>query len=1354
MSSFELPLTVRALRGDVDLLVHLIGTTSLSAVLPDIIRLAGLPAGSVLHHGAGAVEGAWILGRAPLLAGCVLTVEPRNDLRVVGPVSLRCVAGPDAGGSVAMVDQPVEVGRGAGCDLVLDDPELSRRHASITWSTGGIAVTDLNSANGVRIDGRIHQRAGTDRPMVPGGLLRLGGSVLRAAFDLEPSLLLTPDGQGHLAVARPARVAPAFDHPMAAAVGPAPERSRRPIPVLAAFLGALAGCAIAVVTGMWSFLLLAALGPAMLIAGAVSDRISGRRSHRHEVAQHRAAVLAELADIKDAVAADRADAWDRYPDPATLARRASDCSTRLWERRPTHPDFLRLSLGIGNRPARVRRTDPPIAQEVPITLDLRRIGVLGLTGECRPLLRHLIGQLAGLHSPAELQVSIFSDQPDLRRIQDLPHAAVDGAPGRLPTDEFAAAQVRRLLGTDDGRTKVVVLDDAHRWRRTAGMTDVLARAAEHFRPGALSEVSGLSEGSEVSGTSDRSVGTGAIRLLAICVAAREAALPVECTAVATVRSGRVDVAAGQATVSAEAAGVSESYLEALVSALAPLTDPDMPGGALPPEVRFSTLCGGQSIPAWVASRWFQPSMSALLGVGPTGPLSVDLEADGPHLLIAGTTGSGKSELLQTLIAGLACAAPPDRTAFLLIDYKGGAAFGRLAALPHTTGVVTDLDETLAARALTSLHAEVRRREQVLRDGGVPDLAALRGLGRPHVPPSLVIVVDEFATLGAELPDFLHGLLDVAQRGRSLGLHLVLATQRPAGVVSPAMKANIGLRICLRVTDDADSLDVIDTAEAARLSAGLPGRALLRHERSRRTLFQVARVSGTVEVGPRVRLRDVAGAEPATGGSVDSGADPTEKPRPELDAIVEAVSAAAAGIRRPGPPWRPALPALVELPDSDPATHDVIALLDRPGEQQQPALHAPPGSVLVLGPPGSGRSCALRRFGWTAAAGGAQLLVIDAGSGLTDMSGWPGVRTHLNGRDPALIQRVVQRLHEELRKRGGSVGPPILLLIDGWEQVSGRLDAMDYGATSAELSDLAARGPATGMRVVLSGDLRLEHHRAADSFTSVLLLGIGNRGDIVPGPPGRGRYRNDEMQIVHCPTRVAAPVATPGAGTVIVVRELPAKAEFSDLPGAGPAAVPIGFGGDDASVRTLDLTGSGGGLLVAGPRRSGVSSTLTVLAMAAATAGIPVVRACLRPIPPLPRPVSSAQRWVQPRDFDLRDGATHLRQLLAEHEGPILLTADEADSWPEDGSALLERFVTVAGPGQYLAVGTRLDRALHCHRGPIAEVAMFRTGILLQADSADGALLDAVLPRRQGQLPAGRGHLVVSGQVTPIQVACW
>ena len=211
----------------------------------------------------------------------------------------------------------------------------------------------------------------------------------------------------------------------------------------------------------------------------------------------------------------------------------------------------------------------------------------------------------------------------------------------------------------------------------------------------------------------------------------------------------------------------------------------------------------------------------VVGVGYDGPFRVDLRRDGPHALVAGTTGSGKSELLQTLVASLAVANRPDELTFVLVDYKGGSAFKDCARLPHTVGMVTDLDAHLVSRALVSLGAELRRREHLLAGArGQGPRGLLGSAAHPARPAGRSRGWCSSSTsspaLAAELPDFVHGLVGIAQRGRSLGIHLVLATQRPSGVVSADIRANTNLRIALRVTDETDSRDVIDAPDAARI----------------------------------------------------------------------------------------------------------------------------------------------------------------------------------------------------------------------------------------------------------------------------------------------------------------------------------------------------------------------------------------------------------------------------------------------------------------------------------------------------------------------------------------------------------
>ncbi len=208
---------------------------------------------------------------------------------------------------------------------------------------------------------------------------------------------------------------------------------------------------------------------------------------------------------------------------------------------------------------------------------------------------------------------------------------------------------------------------------------------------------------------------------------------------------------------------------------------------------------------------------ATIGWSGDGTVDIDLVRDGPHGLIAGTTGSGKSEFLRTLVVAMAAEVSPDHLNFVLVDFKGGATFDTCDRLPHVVGVVTDLERGLAERVLVSLDAEIRRRERLLRAAHADDLTSYR---RNAVDPlaRLVVVIDEFAALAKELPDFLPALVGIAQRGRSLGIHLLLATQRPAGVVTDDIRANTNLRLALRLQDRSDALDVVGDDRPAALPA--------------------------------------------------------------------------------------------------------------------------------------------------------------------------------------------------------------------------------------------------------------------------------------------------------------------------------------------------------------------------------------------------------------------------------------------------------------------------------------------------------------------------------------------------------
>ena len=224
-------------------------------------------------------------------------------------------------------------------------------------------------------------------------------------------------------------------------------------------------------------------------------------------------------------------------------------------------------------------------------------------------------------------------------------------------------------------------------------------------------------------------------------------------------------------------------------------------------------------------------LSVRIGVGEEGPVDLDLVADGPHALVAGCTGSGKSEALLGWLAAIAHCYSPEKVRFILIDYKGGATFARLEALPHTQALLTDLDAGATTRALDGIASILQRREETLGALGFPDLATWESahesdpLSVTAPPPRLVVAIDEFRVLAQAHPDSMEVLLRLAAQGRSLGLHLIAATQRPSGAVSAQMRANMDIRLCLRCVSASDSTDILGDGRAASLPR-IPGRAVL------------------------------------------------------------------------------------------------------------------------------------------------------------------------------------------------------------------------------------------------------------------------------------------------------------------------------------------------------------------------------------------------------------------------------------------------------------------------------------------------------------------------------------------------
>ena len=1098
--------------------------------------------------------------------------------------------------------------------------------------------------------------------------------------------------------------------------------------------------------------------------------------------------------------------------------------TRLWERRPQDDDHLVLRVGTAAQAADLRVDGPvpggpPRTDGLPALVDLGASGVAGIAGRRDHTLSvagSLVAQAATWHTPGHLSIHVLVDAQqhvsDWEWVTYLPHLRDDiAARARLAAGATEVARhVAALRVLVDGRLAapgarggadghrspdlLVVLDRASAMRALPGVAELLRDG-----PGAGivfvctdRDVTSLPAETQVS--------------LDICATGEEAIL-------------RAD---GRSLPEVVPDLPSPGWLEGVSRAMAPCVDatPETGHAALPRVVSFVELHRGAGVdpatPDGLVESWTRSTgrPTALLGRTTDGPLTVDLSVDGPHLLVGGTTGSGKSELLQALVTGLAVTNRPDELAFVLVDYKGGSAFSDCARLPHTVGLVTDLDAHLTARALTSLDAEMKRRERLFAKASARDLDDYRRAAPVcRELPSLarlVIVVDEFKALADEFPDFIAGLVRVAALGRSLGLHLVLATQRPAGIVSADMRANVACRIALRVRDRADSEDVVDAADAASLDPRAPGRACLRVGDRGLTTVQTAylgralRGADAETDSARVVVRDLAAAPPPADGRpvrpphAQPGPDVHDRPT-ELHVVVAAAKAAARvlGLDPVTPPWLPPLPTEVAAADlAAAATGDAVPLeddevglgvVDVPTEQRREVLrwrHDERGHLGIAGGPRSGRSTALLTLALgiaeTAELHDVHVHVLQGAAGpCAGLARLACVGTVTDARDPALSRRLLSRLLRLVE--GTETGPArTVVLVDGWESLEESLSRIDHGAPVDDLHRLLRDGPAVGVRFAVTGGRALLSGRLPGLLQHRLVLHMPDPLDLTlagvspaiaatPRPPGRAvdLQTGHELQLalpgagnpdepagdLVARAALTSPTAS-GHGSGLLARTplpwrimpLPEHVGVDLMPPASEGLW-LGLGGDDAAPTGLPLGPGRGRVLVAGPHRSGRSSTLAAIGAGLVAQGRHVAVVCPRRSPLSTWATAAGRLQLTPLDADdliaARQADPHLCVLV--DDGELL-----------DGSpvelALLELARLVDTTEGAIVLAVELARANGAFRGLVPEVARDGFGVLLGASSpSDGDVLGVRLDPETVSRP-GRGHLVLDGCATTVQVA--
>ncbi len=878
----------------------------------------------------------------------------------------------------------------------------------------------------------------------------------------------------------------------------------------------------------------------------------------------------------------RASGWT-YPSPERLWGIANTWR-RVWERRPADADFLRVRLGTGVAPLvtplQLEAPDEPdveydhralsaakalVAGESgvpgqPLLCDLAQTGIVTMVGppeRTAGLARAVLLDIAVLHAPEDVLVAVVApDRPgDWKWAKWLPHThdpdrTCPTGPAPLVTgdvaflEEFLQGEIARAAGEQEARRRAAAREAGRSGRRLVVVLQGYDPGRDWTRSPA---VTGLLEAADPG-----------LGLHVICLTDRDAHEPTRSDLrVGVDGAGSVTVTGRRASVCSPVTGVRMlepplALCEATARALAPLRLSEEREEALARTINLPAMLGVDDLAGFDPARtWLPPDSPNLLRV----PIGLDAASEdvlldlkesaqggmGPHGLIVGATGSGKSELLRTLLTGLAVRHPPELLSLVLVDFKGGATFAGVTELPHVAGLITNLadDLHLVDRVQAALHGEQQRRQRLLREAGnvdsIRDYQLKRAAGhtdahgRPLPPlPYMLVIVDEFGELLTQRPDFVDLFVQIGRVGRSLGIHLLLATQRLEEGRLRGLESHLSYRICLRTFSAAESRAVLGTPDAYQLPT-LPGSAYLKVDESVYSRFRVAHVSapalsgtqvstGRPAIGPLEFTLRTAAAVPA-----DDDAETAPLATPDGPTQMQLLVHRLMQFGQPThqvwlPPLPPAIPldALLGPIAIDPvrgmqaetgaaAQHGPVipvGVLDLPARQQQRPLVLDPtsthGHLALVGASQSGKTTLLRTMLLAAMLGNspdqAQFYCLDfGGGGLTGFEQAPHVAGVAGRGDPERARRAlweVRRLVEERealfrslgidsvatfrrRHRAGSLpaevrAAEVFLILDNWASIRAELEE----AEDAVLT-IAARGLGVGVHVIVTA------HRWAD-----------------------------------------------------------------------------------------------------------------------------------------------------------------------------------------------------------------------------------------------------------------------------------
>ena len=1424
----------------------------------------------------GSVGEAWIgSGAHVVLIDAGVYYEPSETGKAPTIATLRVRSGPDEGREFALVGGTSVLGRDATCDIVLSDKLVSKRH--VRFEVGdAVEVVDLGSANGVVIDGGMSGRVrieNTETMLI--GETEVVITVVAGAgqagytpkagpifFNRSPRVEKRYNGEIFAAPEAPAEKEDQ-GFPFLALIAPV---------IMGIGLYVVTQRVSSLLFVMMSPLML--IGNFLTTRSRAKRKLKkllARFDERLEslVAQLSIEKVQEREiRLKESPSTDETFGEAMRRGPMLWTRRPEHWSF-LNVRLGMGSMPSRNTIDGGKRgeilPELQARLDEVIEAHrmidgVPLIDNLYDSGALGIAGSPTAAggsLNSVLVQLTALHSPAELVIAALVTpqwSKQLEWLKWMPHTS-------SPQSPITGSHL--VDGAASGTALLSNIEELVATRLKEARNKAIRRGAMEQEKAALER--GAEVGSETTDSGTKSALPAVVLLISddgavdrsrlvqlvesaadagvfpIWIAADVSALPAACRTYLEIGDDGQAAAVGFVRLGETITDVQTELIDtetalAYARRMAPIIDAgalEADSSDLPRSVSIVALLGHDLVEsgAAVIDRWRQNAsihdrtpgaplkarragkLRAIVGSAGADVMHLDLRSQGPHALVGGTTGAGKSEFLQAWVLGMAAEYSSDRVTFLFVDYKGGSAFADCVSLPHCVGLVTDLSPHLVRRALTSLRAELRHREHLLNRKKAKDLLELEKRGDPDSPPALVLVIDEFAALATEVPEFVDGVVDIAQRGRSLGIHLIMATQRPAGVIKDNLRANTPLRIALRMADESDSSDVIGTKDAAHFDPGIPGRGIAKTGPGRLAPFQSAYAGGWTSREPErpgisvadLRFGGEAPWEEPKSTVVEEVLDlgPTDQQR-----LVSRIIGASelASIPAPRRPWLDEMAAAYDLSKLRQRSDSelLIGVSDIPRLQEQRSVYFYPdvdGHLVIYGTGGAGKSTALRTLACAAAitprGGPVQVYGLDFGAGsLRMLSALPHVGSIIGGDDTERIVRLFRTLKGILEDRGlrfaeanassvteyraltGKVTEPrILLLIDGfptfrtdWEATTGR--SLWYEVFKDILSD----GRQLGIHVAFTADRPgAVPSSVSSSVQRRIILRLSDEagysildapGDILTAKstPGRAIVDNLETQVAvlggsssvseqaTAIKQLARAMRQAGVIQTPEIGAMPKEYPASDLPDSHNGSPVLGIADNTLGAIEFEPVGL---FLLAGPPGSGRSNALTVLQ-----------RSLLR-FDPATRvyyignarsPVAALSGWTACATT-VEEAVVLAKDLAAavtdpDTEGRIAIFVESiGDFLQSPADAPLVQLIKDVKRSDHLLVADGETAGWTSSWPLMAEIKSARRGLLLQPDTMEGDLiLKTSLPRLgRAEFPAGRGMFISRGKFSRVQL---